>query len=245
MNGKTGGATGTLPLPSTHRTVPSKSRIGKTRNRFRHRPLAQAKGFCCATKQAALRNGIPVSDPKKTGILIVLLHNLQDKSSASRSWKSKSNRGSFVSIFWFQLPTTDDYRLTTNDPPLFSIFKNQLKAPSEFQFCQGHSFQIPTIGKMTCKRGDTITSTPIMECRKMSASDECPPVRRRSEVRRWPVESPPRTNATRTNTRRTPHRTRPNDERTQNEQLTNTHAPARQASRESTMTVERPCAVRH
>ena len=155
-------AAGTLPLPSTHRTVPSKSRIGKTRNRFRHRPLAQAKGFCCATKQAALRNGIPVSDPKKTGILIVLLHNLQDKSSASRSWKSKSNRGSFVSIFWFQLPTTDDYRLTTNDPPLFSIFKDQLKAPSEFQFCQGHSFQIPTIGKMTCKRGDTITSTPII-----------------------------------------------------------------------------------
>ena len=33
---------------------------------------------------------------------------------------------------------------------------------------------------------------PISECRKMSASDECPPVRRPSEVRRWPVESPPR-----------------------------------------------------
>ena len=89
-----------------------------------------------------------------------------------------------------------------------------------------------------------IAPPPILECRKMSASDECPPVRRRSEVRRWPVESPPRTNATRTNTRRTPHRTRPNDERTQNEQLTNTHPPARQASLERTMAVASPCEVR-
>ena len=60
-----------------------------------------------------------------------------------------------------------------------------------------------------------------------------------------PRDLPPRTNATRTNTRRTPHRTRPNDERTQNEQLTNTHAPARQASRESTRPVASPCEVRH
>ena len=98
------------------------------------------------------------------------------------------------------------------------------------------------VGQSVCSpfpvRGKSAAAPPpILECRKMSASDECPPVRRRSEVRRWPVESPPRTNATRTNTRRTPHRTRPNDERTQNEQLTNTHPPARQASRESTRTV--------
>ena len=82
--------------------------------------------------------------------------------------------------------------------------------------------------------------------RRVSRSDH-------SHVRRWtrrrpqsaasPCE-PPRTNATRTNTRRTPHRTRPNDERTQNEQLTNTHAPARQASRESTRPVERPLQAR-
>ena len=66
-----------------------------------------------------------------------------------------------VSGFWFHLPTTDDYRLTTNDPPLFSIFKNQLKAPSEFPFCQGLSFQIQSIDKKTRQRGDMTTPHPI------------------------------------------------------------------------------------
>ena len=84
---------------------------------------------------------------------------------------------------------------------------------------------------------------PISECRKMSASDECPPVCRRSDVRCLSVARPykarvrPRTQKERrANTRQTPPRrgTHPSEARTQS-------APA--ANLKRTPPVQRPCAV--
>ena len=84
---------------------------------------------------------------------------------------------------------------------------------------------------------------PISECRKMSASDECPPVCRRSDVRCLSVARPykarvrPRTQKERrANTRQTPPRrgTHPSEARTQ-------RAPA--ANLKRTPPVQRPCAV--
>ena len=123
--------------------------------------------------------------------------------------------------------------------------------------------RVPPIARPSEARPKSAMPPPISECRKMSATDECPPVRRPSDVRclsvcrplsvrRGIVRLPPvvRPCAVRKKSVRRPHHVKcPTvaspcrvcvHSRTQNELLTNTHAPARQAALERTMPVERP-----